>query len=191
VKNEDVKMTKIRLGMLTVMLMLAAGCQQGPPKISQGQALLPGDEDSAGFLDRMSSQRTVTQNDAMRGVLLLIDNDKDDSADFASRVQSLRKRDIVPNNWNFQADKPLTKGQLAYMIYQACHVRGGLTLLLTGPSQRYCLRELQYQRVMSNGTMFDQVTGMEYVGVIQRALSYVENDGQVPENKATLTGADE
>lgn len=184
-------MMTIRATLLTAALMLAAGCQQGPPRISQGQALLPGDEDSAAFLDRMSSQRTVTQNDALRGVLLLIDDDKDDSADFAARVQSLRKRDVLPGNWDYQADKPLTKGQLAYMIYQACGVKGGLTLTLTGPSQRYCLRELQYQRLMSNGTMFDVVTGMEYVGVIQRALSYMQNDGEVPENKATLTGAGE
>lgn len=173
-----------KMGLLTAMLLLAAGCQPSQPKIAQGQAVLPGGEDSAGFLDRISSQRTITQNDAMRGVWLLVNNDKDDSADFAARVAALRQREIVPDSWSFQADKPLTKGELAYMIYQACRVRGGLTLTLTGPSQRYCLRELQYQRFISGGTVFDQVRGMEFVAVLQRALSYMQT-GEVPDTKAT------
>ena len=172
-----------KFGLLTAMLLLAAGCQPSKPNIAKGQATLPGGEDSAGFLDRMSSQRVVTQNDAMRGVWLLMNHEKDDHADFAGRVEALRQREVVPSDWSFEADKPLTKGQLAYMIYQACHVSGGVTLTLTGPSQRYCLRELQYQRFMSSGTVFDKVPGMEFVAVLQRALSYIQT-GEVPDTKA-------
>jgi hypothetical protein len=172
-----------RFALLTAMFLLAAGCQPSKPSIAKGQATLPEGEDSAGFLDRMSSQHTVTQNDAMRGLWLLMNHEKDDNADFTRRVEVLRQRDIVPDSWTFQADKPITKGQLAYMIYQACHVRGGVTLTLTGPSQRYCLRELQYQRFMSSGTIFDKVPGMEFVAVLQRALSYMQH-GEVPDTKA-------
>ncbi len=175
-----------KFGLVTAMLLLAAGCQPSQPNVAGGQAALPADEDSAGFLDRMSSQRVVTQNDAMRGLWLLMNNDKDDHADFAGRVEALRQRDIVSDGWSFQADKPLTKGQLAYMIYQACHVQGGLTLTLTGPSQRYCLRELQYQRFMSNGMIWDKVTGMEFVAVLHRALAYMQT-GEVPDTKAAYS----
>ena len=175
-----------KFGILTAMLLLAAGCQPSKPNVVQGQAKLPADEDSAGFLDRMSTQRVVTQNDATRGLWLLLNNDKDDHADFAGRVEALRQRDVVPADWSYQADKPLTKGQLAYMIYQACHVQGGLTLTLTGPSQRYCLRELQYQRFMSGGSIFDQVPGMEFVAVVHRALVYMQT-GEVPDSKAAYS----
>ena len=173
---------------LILMAAMAVGCQSSPGPVLQGQAVLPGGEDSAAFLDRMSSQRRVTQNDAMRGVLLLIDNDKDDNADFAHRAEALRKHHILPEEWTLDASATVTKGQLAYMIYQACHVEGGVTLTLTGPTQRYCLRELQYQQFMTNGTMFDKVTGMEFIAVLQRAQGYLEK-GEVPEIHATHAGA--
>jgi hypothetical protein len=67
-----------------------------------------------------------------------------------------------------EADRPITKGRVAYMTYQACGFKGGLTLLLTGPSQRYCLKELQYKGLMSHGVTYNTVTGMEYLAILGR-----------------------
>ena len=39
---------------------------------------------------------------------------------------------------------------------------------------------------MSGGTVFDEVPGMEFVAVLQRALSYMQT-GEVPDTKATYT----
>ena len=55
------------------------------------------------------------------------------------------------------------------MVYQACHMTGGLTLTLFGPSQRYCLKELQYRGLMTEGPSYNMVTGMEYVAILARA----------------------
>ncbi len=58
------------------------------------------------------------------------------------------------------------------MTYQACRIKGGLTLQLTGPSQRYCLKELQYRGLMSPGVAYNTVTGMEYLAVLGRIDEY-------------------
>ena len=43
------------------------------------------------------------------------------------------------------------------------------SLALTGPSQRYCLRELQYRGLMAPGIWYNDVTGMEYLAILTRA----------------------
>ena len=158
--------------------MLAAGCGQGG-QVRPAQAELPGQETSPAFLDRVASTPTVTENDALRGVLMLLDG-KDDSESFAQRAEALKARRIVDPAWDFAADRAMTKGRLAYMLYLACKVPGGLTLTLTGPSQRYCLRELQFIGMMSSGATYADVTGLEFVAAITRADTYIQT-GELPD----------
>ncbi len=156
--------------------MLLAGCE--PPGITGAEAKLPEGEQSPGFLDRISSQETVSENDAMRGLLMLLSG-QDEAQTFTQRVEDLQKRGVVSSSWSFQADRPITKGRLAYMIYQACKIPGGVILTLAGPSQRYCLRELQYRGMMAQGTFYTSVSGMEYVAVLSRADTWLET-GDIP-----------
>ncbi len=162
-------------------MVLAGGCaHSGEPRIDKPEATLPEAESSPGFLDRMSSTPTVTQNDAMRGLLFLL-QEKDPAGNFAQRVEMLHGKEIIPGGWTYNANKPLNRGQLAYMIYQACGIDGGIILHLTGPSCRYCLRELQYQRIMAEGLANTSVTGMEFIAVLGRAGAYMEY-GRVPDD---------
>jgi len=159
-----------------VAAMLLAGC--GAPQITGGQARLPEDDGSPGYLDRISALTDVSENDAMRGFLMILDGEET-AEDFQQRVEALKQRGIVGANWSFDADRPLTKGRLAYMAYQASGVGGGVILTLTGPSQRYCLRELQYQGIMAQGLPNTQVTGMEFVAVLTRTDTY-RRTGELP-----------
>jgi len=174
-----------RNGQLTAMLAAAillagaAGCAGPTPEMVAGRAELPAAEGSAAFLDRVSSQPTVSQNDAMRGILLLLEGE-DDAKDFQQRLAKLRDRRIVPAGTSFDARRPVTNGLLAYMVYQGCHVPGGLTLTLFGPSQRYCLKELQHRGFMSGGAVYSAVTGMEFVAVLNRADAYLAT-GRIPQ----------
>jgi len=168
-------------GMALAAVAAAAGCGQAG-QISNGEATLPSEENSAAFLDRMSSQNTVSENDAMRGVLMVLEG-KDTARTFEQRVEVLRSRGVVEANWTFDASRPITRGKLAYMIWTACKMPGGVILTLTGPSRRYCLRELQYHDMMADGSEFTEVTGMEYVAVLTRADTFVRT-GRFP----SLTG---
>ena len=66
------------------------------------------------------------------------------------------------------------------MIYTACKIRGGVVLMLTGPSQRYCLRELQYLHMMAGGSFYEKVTGMEFVAVLSRGDIFLRT-GELPD----------
>jgi len=154
------------------------GCGGGEMRVVETGAKLPADEDSAAFIDRVSSQPNVTEDDAARGLLLLLDG-KDAAPTFQKRVETLLAREIVDPKWDFSAARPITRGKFAYMIYQATKIPGGVILMLTGPSRRYCLRELQYRKMMVEGSMFSPVTGLEYVSVLTRADEY-RRTGKVP-----------
>lgn len=159
--------------------LLLAGCGAGLLRVAEGDAALPADDGSAAFLDRVSTGTTVTENDALRGILLLLDG-KDASGDFRQRVNALVERNILSRTWDHRASRPITRGKLAYLVCQACKFPGGVILTLTGPSQRYCLRELQYRELMGSGAFYSQVTGMEFVAVLTRADAYLET-GKLPD----------
>ena len=146
--------------------------------ITGGNTAGPANENSAEYLDRLSSETEVTENDALVGMLLLLDG-KDDAGTFAGRITSLEQRRIVDDSWSHDSGRALTRGRLAYMICQACEIDGGVILRLFGPSQRYCLRELQYMKMMGDGMGWGEVSGMELVAVLSRADTYIRT-GKVP-----------
>jgi hypothetical protein len=167
------------------VLILVAGCANGIGHVANPQSQVPAGEDSAAFLDRLSSQRTVSEDDALHGLLLLLDG-KDESAGFEQRVDALRKRGVLAEAWELDAGRSISRGRVAYAVYQACDFSGGLILTLTGPSPRYCLRELRYRRMMGNGSQLAPVTGMEFAAILTRADIYVRT-GQVPDRTWSQT----
>jgi hypothetical protein len=143
---------------VVAVLLSVGGCRpapMGPQRHSPTS--LPAGEDSAAFLD-----------------LLLLDG-KDDTTSFQQRHDALVERGIVARSWSVYPNRPLTRGRLAYMVYQAMKLPGGLILTLTGPTQRYCLRELEYQKFMAQGNLLIPVTGLEFVAVLTRADAYIRN----------------
>ena len=142
----------------------AGGC--AAPGLTGGQAALPVGN-SAELLDKLSGQPTVNQAQAVAAVLMLVDADGPKT--FAEGVAELTRQKIADSQWDFQADLAITRGKLAYMVCQACRIQGGVTLTVTGPSERYCLREMQYRGYMSSGLFYTPVTGMEFVAVMTRA----------------------
>ena len=172
------------LWMIPACVVVAAlpGCGDSKWTVAGGDATLPANENSAAFLDRMSSQVNVTENDATRGLLLLA-GEKDAAGTFRQRIEILREKKIVGEYWDHQAERPITRGRLAYMVYRTIGIPGGIMLKAIGPTQRYCLRELQYRRMMTPGLPGTRISGLEYVAVIGRADIYMRT-GKVPD----LTG---
>ncbi|MFP4139086.1 MAG: hypothetical protein ACOCZU_06655 [Planctomycetota bacterium] len=161
-----------------VLTLLAVGCASNGT-VAGGDAALPANENSAAFLDRVSAKGTVSENDAARGLLMLRDG-TDKAETFAQRVATLREAKIADASWDHAADRPITRGRLAQMVYQSIDIPGGVILTLTGPSQRYCARELQYRRMMTKSPLDSPVSGMEFVAVITRAATYKQT-GEVPD----------
>jgi len=175
----------LALSILAAAAGLLAGCGTGA--IVDPGATGVADEDSGAFLDRVAAGPMVTQHDAMRGVLFVLEPEGAAPKTFGDCVADLRGGGVLPANADQEDTKAVTRGELAYMIYQACKVPGGVILRLTGPSRRYCLRELQYLGLMGQGPPYAAVTGLEYVETVSRADTYART-GEVPDATGRVDG---
>ncbi len=158
--------------LLAAAAAASAGCQPAKPPLLQGEVMVGG-RDSAAYLDAISSRPTVTEAEALEGILLVLGG-QGEKRTFADAVEHLVGQGVVDPKWGHSAEREVTKGRVAYMVYQVCKIRGGLTLTLFGPSRRYCLKELQYRGLMSEGLTYTTVTGMEYVAILTRADEHRE-----------------
>lgn len=147
------------------------GKRDAPGQVAGGEVAGQAGDDSAAFLDRVSALPEVTESDVVSGMLLLMDG-QDAAAPFARRVDLLKQRRMIDASWSHDASRAVLRGRLAYMVCVACDIKGGVILRLFGPSQRYCLRELQYMRMMGQGNVRGKITGMELVAVLNRAEVY-------------------
>jgi len=93
---------------------------------------------------------------------------------FEEVAAKLRGSGTIRDKWLEKPGERLRKGQLAYIIVKACGIKGGLTMRLTGVSERYALRECIFLELLERGTSGNYVSGLELLGSIGRAEKYLE-----------------
>ena len=133
----------------------------------EARADTPGETDAEFFMS-LSYKRVAMVDDGYRAVAILA-RGKDDLKEPGKCRDFLLERKIALQKWGLAPDEPLTKGKLAYMVCQALGIKGGVTMRLFGPSQRYCLFECEYLELMTGGAPYEHVTGGELVSTIDRA----------------------
>lgn len=116
--------------------------------------------------------RPVTSNDeAFHGLLLYLDQ-RDDAPDYTGRVGVLQERGLLPMKFNRPADEAVTRGTLAVALVRAMDIKGGLTMRVFGPSQRYATRELMAMNLYPLSSPHQTFSGSEFIGVIGRMEDY-------------------
>jgi hypothetical protein len=117
------------------------------------------------FWHALSDRPLASNDDAFHALLLYFDT-RDDAADYNARVQTLKARKWLANDFNEPADRAVTRGTVAAALARALKFKGGVTMALLGPSPRYALRELQYRGLLPDSSPNQGFTGAELVGVI-------------------------
>ncbi|MGE5279827.1 MAG: hypothetical protein ACM3L6_03675 [Deltaproteobacteria bacterium] len=77
-------------------------------------------------------------------------------------------------------DAPLRKGEAALLFCRALGIRGGIGRRLFPKSERYALRELVYEGIMSAEGPEEVVAGRELVGMFVAAVDFMEKEGGRP-----------
>ena len=106
--------------------------------------------------------------------------------DLGSQIAFLRKNSILPKRFESEFDptKPLRKGLTAYMFCKALEIKGGIFLRLLGMSERYALKELVHQGMMSSGNVKDIVGGEELVSILTQAGNYMAKRRETKDSEA-------
>jgi len=171
--KDNCKLTIVNLQFAIVLVAaFLAGCQS----IHNGKPVpkdLAGSDPNAqvNFWHQLTDEPIASNDDAFHALLLYADN-KDDSADYASRVAALKKRGMLPEKFDEPAEAPVTRGTLAVALMRLLHEKGGVTTRILGPSPRYAVRELMFLDVYPPSTPNQGLSGNELVGIIGKVEDY-------------------
>jgi len=122
----------------------------------------------------LAEKPVATVEDGLR-MALLFSQGVGATEPFDEVAAKLKDSDLIRNKWLEKPGDRLRKGQLAYIIVNACGIKGGLTMRLTGVSERYALRECIFLNLLERGSTGNYVSGMELLGSMGRAEKYLED----------------
>lgn len=166
-------MDKLR-GILIIMLLAiaAVGCRTAQVAEPLTQSIAGSDEDTQIAFWHTLAERKLTSNDeAMHGMLLFLDQE-DPAEDYQGRMDSLKSRGLLPEDFDRSANESISRGTLAVMLVNALEIEGGLMLRLLPRSPRYATRELQYVGLYPRSSPNQTFSGPEFLGIIGRAEDY-------------------
>ena len=125
----------------------------------------------------LAEKPVATVEDGLR-MALLFSQGVGATEPFDQVPAKLKGSDLIRDEWLEKPGDRLRKGQLAYIIVKACGIKGGLTMRLTGVSERYALRECIFLQLLERGSTGNYVSGMELLGSMGRAEKYLEDHPQ-------------
>ena len=164
--------------LIPALLGLAAalvGCQTAQLTGPLAPKLAGNDTDSQmAFWHTMALRSTVSNDEALHGLLLYLDG-KDDAGDYAQRVEQLKLRGLLKAGFDRPAAEAVSRGTLATALVGALQIKGGLILRVLGPNPRYAVRELQYVGIYPRSSPNQTFSGSQYVAVIGRAEDYARS----------------
>ena len=151
---------------LCLLAVVAGGCQT-----ARVERPLTGEfggndpESQLEFWHRLAEQPVTSNDDAFHGLLLFLGGE-DPATDYAGRVQALKSRGLLPQNFNQPAEQAVDRGTLAVAIARTLDIRGGWAMRLFGPTPRYATRELVYLDLYPPSSPNQTFSGTEYLGII-------------------------
>lgn len=137
----------------------------------------PGNE--MDFWHTLPDRPLVDNNEAFHALLLFFDN-TDPAQNYKERVELLHQRHMLPKDFNRPANESITRGVLAVALVRALNIKGGLTMHILGPTQRYATRELQYMHLYPASSPQQTFSGADFIGIIGRVEDYQRTQQGAP-----------
>ena len=174
------------LGILLAVALVVAGCSEVSYTPAQDHNSLASTE----FSHYLSQQPMVTYDELCRAVLLTADGE-DAQKSFEERDSALKGRGIARTEWSYDAGHVVDRGTLAYMILQVSQSRKGLNSTLAGWTgigcERYALKDVAVQKLMSSGLPYQVPTGGEVVRALASADDYMAKKGLYASEEKIVT----
>jgi hypothetical protein len=166
--------------LLALFALLLVGCQSARIGKPVTPELAKNDPDAQlEFWHSLTDQPVASNDEAFHGLLLYADG-KDDTASYYARVAELKRRKMIPGDFNQPADAAVQRGTVAVAMCRTLNIKGGLTMRvlgpIVGPVPRYAVRELQFMGLMPPGSPQQTFSGNEFVGIIGRMEDYQRGD---------------
>ncbi|MBN3037876.1 MAG: hypothetical protein JW869_00500 [Candidatus Omnitrophica bacterium] len=120
-------------------------------------------------------QRRISYGwDICRAVVILMGREQE-YKDLDSQLTYLQDQQLLPKKYlaNFDPKLPLRRGLAAYIFCKLLDIKGGVILRTFGVSERYALKELEFEGIMGQGHVNDIISGEELVVILTQAANYL------------------
>ncbi|MFC1646161.1 hypothetical protein ACFL2Y_03180 [Candidatus Omnitrophota bacterium] len=126
------------------------------------------------YLTELIPRKVAFGYDACK-ILVILMKVEDEYINLDAQVDFLNKENLLPEKIAAEFDpmKPLRKGVAAYMFCKALEIKGGVILRVFGINQRYAIKELVFQGIMSSGNVRDIISGDELASMLTQSLHYL------------------
>jgi len=164
---------------------------QGKKPVAKGAPLLP---DDTVYLFEMALRKVTYGYDLCKTIVILkgVENDY---IGLDSQVRYLKEQNYLPKHLEdtFDPMKPLRRGVTAFVLLRVLDIKGGIFLRVFNESERYALKELLYEGIMSSGNVNEIIGGDELASAITRAVNYLRGreDFPTPHPERTLSDSEE
>lgn len=119
------------------------------------------------FWDAVAKERAVCNRDALRALLLQFDLEPGDSDEKA--IATARQRGWIRDKDELAPLETARVGWIAKAVCIETGVKGGVTMRLLGPRERYAVHELNYRGWLANMTPNQAVSGIQLMALLGAA----------------------
>ncbi len=133
----------------------------------------------------LADRGIATYEDGCRAISYFVDV-PESTMTFEELVLELKKKGIIRRRWKYKAEKPVTRGIMAYMVCRVLNIKGGLTMRALDGIERFTSLIRKKLKIKDDFTLPDIGIGKRY------AYLELQNMALVPtgHKKTFLTGHD-
>ncbi len=151
-----------------------------------------------GIYRELVDRGIATYEDGCRAISYFVDV-PENTMTFEELVLELKKKGIIRRRWKYKAEKPLTRGIMAYMVCRVLNIKGGLTMRALdgierftslirkklkikgdfalpdfGMNKRYAYLELQNMVLVPTGYKKTFLTGHDLLALMYRIEQHIK-----------------
>ena len=164
------KMRPVLAIAITGTLVIGAGCARSMMEDSAADTW-PAPADELDFWDEIEARGAVTNHDALHG-LLLAEDPNAAYGGYEAHVNAAIERRWLSEGAMPPADEIAEIGMIAVAVARMLEIRGGVTMMVLGPSPRYATRELVYMGILPDRSPNQAMTGLEFMDLLRKIDSH-------------------
>lgn len=122
------------------------------------------------FWDGLAMQRAVSNRDAIHAFVLSFGGRAQGaSADWSTELKAAQQRGWVAEGADPNPNETVRVGMVARVICMEAKVKGGATMRVLGPSERYAVKELNHMGWLPDMSPGQSLSGAQMLAVLSRA----------------------
>ncbi|MDG1837218.1 MAG: hypothetical protein P8I91_00260 [Phycisphaerales bacterium] len=159
---------KLLVSMVTIAYLSGCGLTARTSIESPASHQYPADADSLDFWDTLEAQPVTTNDDALHGLLLLVQQNPPTET-WESRLTAAQTKGWIGEKTTLEPNESAQMGMIAVCLCHILDVQGGLSMRMFGRIPRYSTRELVHIGLIPGITEHEALSGAEFIALLGAA----------------------